>query len=70
MGKPLPGHGTQDDELWWVKGYLRREGVSTEALLPTSLRPANRPTSTVKRHREQAGQRRALGGPPGLLEAA
>ena len=34
-GKPLPrGH---DDELWWVRNYLRREGLSTEALLPTSL---------------------------------
>ncbi len=39
-GKPLPGRGEPDDELWWVKGYLRREGLSTEALLPTSLRLA------------------------------
>jgi hypothetical protein len=38
MGKPLPGRGRPDDDLWWVKGYLRREGLSTEALLPTSLR--------------------------------
>jgi hypothetical protein len=36
-GKPLPGRGAPDDELWWVKGYLRREGLSTEALLPTPL---------------------------------
>jgi DnaJ-like protein len=40
MGKPLPGRGTHDDELWWLKGYLSREGISTEALLPTSLRLA------------------------------
>jgi hypothetical protein len=40
MGKPLPGRGTQDDDLWWLKGYLRREGLSTEAMLPTSLRLA------------------------------
>jgi hypothetical protein len=36
-GKPLPEQGAPDDELWWVKSYLRREGVSTEALLPTPL---------------------------------
>jgi hypothetical protein len=37
-GKPLPEQGAPDDELWWVKNYLRREGVSTDALLPTPLR--------------------------------
>ena len=38
-GKPLPGAGTTGpiDENWWVRGYLRREGLSTDALLPTSL---------------------------------
>jgi hypothetical protein len=40
MGKPLPGRGTQDGDLWWLKEYVRREGLSTEALLPTSLRLA------------------------------
>jgi hypothetical protein len=39
-GKPLPGRGEPDDELWWVKGYLRREGLSAEPLLPTSLQLA------------------------------
>jgi hypothetical protein len=39
-GRPLPGRGEPDDELWWVKGYIRREGLSTEALLPTSLQLA------------------------------
>jgi len=34
-GKPIPDHG--DDELWWVKSYLAREGLSTEALLPPEL---------------------------------
>ena len=39
----LPGTGKltglqdSDDELWWVKNYLRREGLPTEALLPTAL---------------------------------
>lgn len=37
-GKPIPGQGRPDDELWWVKDYLRREGLSTEALLPAPLR--------------------------------
>jgi hypothetical protein len=40
MGKPLPGWGGQDDEDWWLKNYLQREGLSSEALLPTSLRLA------------------------------
>ncbi len=35
-GKPLPLDGP-DDETWWVRGYLRREGLSTEPLLPTPL---------------------------------
>lgn len=39
-GKPLPGRGGPDDELWWVKDYVRREGLSAEALLPTSLQLA------------------------------
>lgn len=42
MGKPLPGRGMPDDDLWWVKGYLRREGISMESMLPTSLRLAKR----------------------------
>jgi DnaJ-like protein len=36
-GKPLPGLDGPDDGLWWVRGYLRREGLSTEALLPASV---------------------------------
>ena len=23
-GKPIPGQGTKDDELWWVRGWLKR----------------------------------------------
>jgi hypothetical protein len=37
-GKPLPGAGGTDDENWWLRGYLRREGVETDALLPAPLR--------------------------------
>ncbi|MBC2642792.1 MULTISPECIES: DUF1992 domain-containing protein [unclassified Rhodococcus (in: high G+C Gram-positive bacteria)] len=35
-GKPIPA-GDVDDELWWVKNYLRRENLPTDALLPTPL---------------------------------
>ena len=38
-GKPIPGAGQPDDELWWVKGRpIKREGLETSALLPLSLR--------------------------------
>lgn len=37
-GKPLPGAGNPYyDEDWWLKEYLRREGVGGEATLPASL---------------------------------
>ncbi|MFE7416503.1 DUF1992 domain-containing protein [Rhodococcus sp. NPDC057529] len=35
-GNPIPA-GDVDDELWWVKNYLRRENLPTDALLPTPL---------------------------------
>jgi Domain of unknown function (DUF1992) len=37
-GNPIRWTNGADDEFWWVKDFLRREGLSTEALLPTSLR--------------------------------
>lgn len=36
-GEPLPGAGRPHGELWWVKDYVEREGLSREALLPTPL---------------------------------
>jgi hypothetical protein len=36
-GRPLPGAGQPDDENWWLRGYLRREGVTGETMLPTPL---------------------------------
>ncbi|MFD8493003.1 DUF1992 domain-containing protein [Amycolatopsis sp. NPDC059657] len=36
-GKPLPGLDKPHDEQWWIKGYLRREGLTADALLPESL---------------------------------
>jgi Domain of unknown function (DUF1992) len=38
QGRPIPGAGEPDDELWWVKGLIKREGLETSALLPASLR--------------------------------
>lgn len=40
MGKPLPGRGRPDDDLWWVRQYLEREKLPSDALLPTSLQLA------------------------------
>lgn len=37
-GRPIPGAGRVDDEHWWLKEYVRREGLSTEPMLPTPLR--------------------------------
>lgn len=35
-GKPIPGRGAPDDELWWVKQYMARENLTFA--LPTTLR--------------------------------
>jgi Domain of unknown function (DUF1992) len=37
-GKPIPHHGDEDAAQAWLRGYLRREGLSAEALLPAPLR--------------------------------
>jgi hypothetical protein len=34
-GKPLPGHGQEYDENWWVKDLVRREKIT--GALPASL---------------------------------
>jgi len=34
-GKPLPGHGEEYDEDWWVKDLVRREQIT--GVLPASL---------------------------------
>jgi hypothetical protein len=36
-GKPLPGLDAPYDENWWVKSWIEREGVPSDALLPTPL---------------------------------
>jgi hypothetical protein len=50
-GKPLPGLDGPDDENWWIKSWIRREGVPSEALLPTPLqlrKEAERLPETVR----------------------
>jgi hypothetical protein len=29
-GEPLPGAGQPDDDLWWVRAWLRRAGARPE----------------------------------------
>ncbi|MFD0360173.1 DUF1992 domain-containing protein [Nocardia sp. GCM10030253] len=36
-GQPIPGSNGGDDENWWLKSYLRREGASADGMLPPSL---------------------------------
>lgn len=36
-GEPLPGMDGPYDENWWIKGWIEREGVPSDALLPTPL---------------------------------
>ncbi|GAA5119772.1 DnaJ family domain-containing protein [Pseudonocardia adelaidensis] len=36
-GKPLPGIDAPYDENWWIKSWVEREGVPSDALLPTPL---------------------------------
>ncbi len=28
QGRPLPGAGTHDDDTWWVRGWLERNGFA------------------------------------------
>jgi hypothetical protein len=37
-GKPIPDLDKTDDELWWIRQKMRREGATTDAALPTPLR--------------------------------
>lgn len=37
-GKPLPDNGEADDGQAWLRGYLRKEGLSTEVMLPAPLK--------------------------------
>lgn len=60
-GKPIP-HGS-DDENWWLKGYLRKEGISGEALLPPSIllrRDVERLPQTVRELRSEQAVRETV----------
>ena len=37
-GKPLTGLHGADDANWWLRGFLEREGLSKDTLLPAPLR--------------------------------
>jgi hypothetical protein len=37
-GKPIPNLGREDAAQAWLRQYAQREGLSTEDMLPTSLR--------------------------------
>ncbi|MGI5220008.1 DUF1992 domain-containing protein [Nocardia sp. CA-290969] len=63
-GKPLPGAGNPyHDEDAWLRDYLRREGVSGEAMLPPSLllrRDVERLPGTVRELGTEAEVRAAV----------
>lgn len=55
-GKPLPNRGDEDAGQAWLRDYLRREGVSSDELLPTPLRlrkDAERLAETVQTLRSE-----------------
>jgi hypothetical protein len=35
LGKPLPGHGHDYEDDWWVKDWLEREGATAAVIPPT-----------------------------------
>jgi hypothetical protein len=39
-GKPIPDLGQPQNDNWWIRGYLRKEGLPSDVLLPPSLRLA------------------------------
>lgn len=58
-GRPLRLDGP-DDDGWWVRGWIEREGLSGEALLPTSLllrKEVQRLPATVAPLRDEAAVR-------------
>jgi hypothetical protein len=61
-GRPLPGLDQPYDENWWIRGWLEREGVTAEALLPASIllrREIDRLPQTVRALRTAAEVRDA-----------
>jgi hypothetical protein len=59
-GKPIPGLMDPDDPMWWIKGFVQREGVPAEAMLPPSLalrREIEKLPETVRTMRSQRSVR-------------
>ena len=62
-GRPLPGLDQPYDENWWIRGWLEREGVTAEALLPASIllrREIERLPQTVRAFATEAEVRDAV----------
>ncbi|HEY5835702.1 DUF1992 domain-containing protein [Streptomyces sp.] len=60
VGKPLPSLDTPYDELWWVKGKMRREGLS---FLPPTLvlrKEAEKAVAAVAEARSERQVRRII----------
>ncbi|CAN5894962.1 hypothetical protein BH23ACT5_BH23ACT5_07240 [soil metagenome] len=39
-GEPLPGAGTHDDDLWWVRGWMQRNEIDpVDIIRLTGRRP-------------------------------
>lgn len=65
-GKPLAGLDEPDDELWWVRRYITREGLSSHALLPPSLQLRREVEQLDESVRELATERDVRGAVAGL----
>jgi hypothetical protein len=69
-GKPLPSLSTPYDELWWIRGKMRREGLS---FLPPSLvlrKEAEDALAAVAAARSEEQVRRILAEVNDRIEAA
>ncbi|HEV7655881.1 MAG TPA: DUF1992 domain-containing protein [Mycobacteriales bacterium] len=59
-GKPIPGLLDPDDPEWWIKGFIKREKVPAEAMLPPALalrREIERLPGTVAKLRSERAVR-------------
>jgi Domain of unknown function (DUF1992) len=65
-GKPLAGLDEPDDELWWVRRYITREGLSSDALLPPSLQLRKELEQLDESVRELASEQDVRGAVAGL----
>ena len=59
-GKPIPGLMEPEDPMWWLKGMMKREGLSADPLLPPGpllRREVERLPATVAALRTEAAVR-------------